>query len=170
MKKTIFLSLLLSASAFAAPKKLNFSCMTSMPTTTFELRTVGDKVVLKTIHHNGVAFMPIHEGIVVPHDFSYLQSVSEHLTVMGDENEFRFPISKCEVYGKGLMSCHGGERKVFGEYEMDALELHTSKVTEEAYGRTFEKRKVTLSVNILGYAPVQDITNDFYGNECSFDF
>jgi hypothetical protein len=146
------------AMAKDSAKDLSFRCITTMPTTSFLLRTEGKEVVLTTIHHNGTPYMPIHEGIVVPHDFSYLQSVANHLTLMGDSNEFRFPKNKCQIYGHALMSCHGGERKVFNGEEMEALSLHTAKIKEAAFGETSEKIKVVLSVNVL------------YDGECKFDF
>lgn len=166
----LLLIFFVAAPGKAEPLKLEFRCVNSMPTSSFLLRTEGRELVLTTIHHNGTPYMPIHEGIVVPNDIPYLKSVAEHLIKMGDRNEFRFPLENCKVYGHGLMSCAGGEKKNFGGEEMEALNLYTSKITEEAFGQKFERYKVTLSVNISGFVPVQDIMNEFYGSECSFSF
>lgn len=148
----------------------DFKCINKMPMTSFLLRTDEDDVVLTTIHHNGTAFMPIHEGIIVPNDITYLKDVSSVLTLMGDRNEFRFPLSKCKIYGPGQMSCIKGSTENFQGREMQALFLATSKIQESIYGRTFERIKVSLSVNVAGFVPVQDIMMVYETNECNMGF
>ncbi len=173
MKKLVFVFLVscLSFTVFAKDKlSYEFKCQSTMPTTSFLLKTVDDNVILTTVHHNGTPYMPIHEGIIVPNDFSYLQSVADVLIKMGDFNEFKFPLKKCEIHGEGLISCRGGESKVMNGKEFQALSFYTSKITEEALGQVFQKNKVVLSVYINGFVPVQTITNDFYGEECQFNF
>ena len=173
MKKLVIACVVscLSFNVFAK-NKLNyeFKCQSTMPTTSFLLKTVDDHVVLTTVHHNGTSYMPIHEGIIVPNDFSYLKSVADVLVKMGEHNEFKFPLKKCEIHGYGLISCRGGESKVINGKEFEALSFYTSKITEEALGNVFQKNKVVLSVYIDGFVPVQTITNDFYGDECQFNF
>lgn len=138
--------------------------------TSFLLRTENAEVILTTIHHNGTAFMPIHDGIIVPNDIRYLTEVASILTPMGDRNEFRFPIDKCKVYGPQQIGCSNGSSQKFGNHEMSALYLMTSKINEQAFGESFDQLKVTLSVYIRGFSPVQDITMLYSTNECAMNF
>jgi hypothetical protein len=147
-----------------------FRCVATMPTTSFILETQGEEAVLTTIHHNGTGYMPIHEGVIVPNDLPYLARKAELLKKMGERNEFRFPLANCKVYGSGLLSCHGGNAQVFEGVAMRALSLETSKVTERAPGVVAESVKVRLSVQIDGFSPVQDVVNNFYGEECRLGF
>ncbi len=138
--------------------------------TSFLLRTEGNEVVLTTIHHNGTNFMPIHEGIVVPHDLGYLKDVSRILTQMGDRNEFGFPLKKCEIYGPRQMSCSQGSPVILNGQEMRGFFLSTSTVKEATLGKVFENTKITLSLQIKNFVPVQDIVMNFQPNECEMSF
>jgi hypothetical protein len=161
------------ASAALKPQSadpLTLDCKSKAATTTFQLRSVGDEVVLTTIHHNGTKYMPIHEGVVVPNDIKYLKEKSTLLEKMGDRNEFRFPRAKCHTYGKGLMGCFGGDTKKFGDTEMTALSFNTAKMRQQAFDTEVEYTKVTLSVQISGYVPVQDLVMYYYDDECKFSF
>ena len=157
--------------AFAEEKaKYNFKCVNKSPTTSFLLSTEGNEVVLTTVHHNGPSYMPIHEGIIVPNDIPYLSEVARHLMKMGERNTFRFPIKNCIVTGPGLLSCHGGNRLNFNGTEIEALRLVTSKGSEHSPYVSYEYNRVTLSVNVTGFAPVQDLSILYFENECKFDF
>lgn len=173
--KLILISLLFPAVSLAAigskvQKELSFRCVSSMPTTSFILTDKGSEVVLTTIHHNGTKFMPIHEGIIVPNDLPYLTSKAEVLQKMSDFNEFKFPKEKCQVYGPDLINCSGGERKKFGDLEIEALSVSTSKVTEEFMGRAFASYRVSLFINITDFVPSQLISMNYYDKECVFSF
>lgn len=152
--------------AMLAP--IAFKCMTGFPTTTFTVRTEGNEVVVETLHHNGVKYMPIHRGIVVPSDIPYLEAKTKVLGKMGARNEFRFPLDKCKIYGKGLMSCAQGNSQVFDGTRMTATYFNTSTSTDRTMEFSFDKTTVTLSVNIEGFVPVQEISMDYWDGECDF--
>lgn len=166
MISTLFFAL----AASAASPAFQFSCVTSYPTTSFVLKTEGTEAVLKIIHHNGVKYMPIHEGIITPSDLNYLKQKSEVLTKMGDQTEFRFPLDRCKKYGEGIMSCSGGERKTVGGVEMEALSINTAKIQHQTYDYNFTMYQVTLAVKITDFNPVQDVTMKYDHSECRFEF
>ena len=151
------------------PTSLSMKCVRKYPTTSFLVRTEGSEVILTTVHHNGTGYMPIHDGIIVPNDFPYLTEKSQLLTQMGDRNEFRFPINKCKIFDENMISCSSGETKKFNELEVTALSFHTSLIQTKAYGLTAEYVKVSVDLNINGYVPVQQISNDFYPSECEIN-
>ena len=169
----VFGSLSLSSAVIKPRDKIEFKCVNLMPQTSFILKSASENsedLVLTTIHHNGNNFMPIHEGVIVPNDFNYLAGVARVLTLMGDRNEFKFPRHKCKIYGPGQMSCVSGSSEVFQGREMQALYLNTSTITEKAFGQTYDRIKVTLSVHISNFAPVQDIVMYYETNECQLSF
>lgn len=163
----LFFAIALTTTAQSNTPSIDFKCVNRFPQTSFILKTEGSEAVLTTIHHNGTKYMPIHEGVVVPNDISYLKDVANVLTLMGDRNEFRFPIAKCKIYGPGQMSCANGSSENFQGREMRAFYLHTSKITEQSLGRTFERLKVTFSVNVANFVPVQDLMMYYDTGECT---
>ena len=157
-----------SKSEVKAEANFDFRCVNQMPTTSFLLNEKNGKMVLTMIHHNGVKFMPIHYGVIVPNDLPYLREKTSILTQMSDRVEFEFPKENCRKVEDEVLSCSSGSTLKFGGYEMEALRIATSKVTETTTLSKYELNKVTLSLHIHGYAPVQDLTIYYYGSECKF--
>ncbi len=174
MKRFILVMAVLMAAAGGATAEthpdISLRCVTGMATTSFLLRTQGTDVVLTTVHHNGTGYMPIHEGIVVPNDMGFLSDKAKVLMQMGDRNEFRFPRARCKIFGPGLLTCSGGERKRFGDLEMEALSFVTGKVTQRDSGQSTDFVRVALSVNVIGHPPVMDIAMYYTESECRFQF
>lgn len=154
--------------ALLAP--IAFKCMTGFPTTTFKAETQGDQVVVEVVHHNGVKYMPVHRGIVVPGDFAYLEAKAKMLTKMGPKTVFRFPRERCKVYGKGQLSCPGSDTQVFDGTKMTASDLSMSTGTDRTMGFSFDRFTVTLTLQIEGFVPVQEISMDYSDGECELGF
>ncbi|MGE3260323.1 MAG: hypothetical protein AB7K68_00950 [Bacteriovoracia bacterium] len=172
MKLFSLLLSLLSVHAVAgeAPaEKFGFACKAAMPTTSFMLEDRGEEMVLKVLHHNGTAYMPIHEGIIVPNDMAYLERKAKTLPLLGTETEFRFPRSRCKTFGEGLISCAGGERRTIGGLDVEALNLVTERNTRQIFDMKFSFTRVVLSLNIAGSPPVQEMSMNYYNDECKFD-
>lgn len=165
LKSLLTAGLLIGATATASA---NFKCATSLKTTSFVFETHEGETLLTTHHANGVDFMPIHDGLIVPRDLPYLHSASTALKHMGAKNEFRFPADKCKKYGEGLIGCSGGEAKTLGGKRMQALNLVTKRITTEMYDMKVQSIKVTLNVNIEGFEPVQEITMEYAPEDCHF--
>lgn len=165
------LALLLASPASAEekplPKDFSFRCVSGMPTTSFLGEVKDEKLELTVIHHNGVGYMPIHEGVVVPNDFPYLKEKANALTKMGDRQVFNFPLERCKLMAPTRFSCSGGGKQDFGGVEMEALGFYTSKITEEVWDISYEKTHAELSMLISGL-PVQQIPMNYYDGECKF--
>lgn len=157
----------LSVQAADAPK-LGFECVGRLPTTSFFLREEGEDMVLRVLHHNGVGYMPIHEGVVVPNDLGFLAAKAKLLTRIGSDTEFRFPKKKCKTYGSGLISCGGGERRNIDGMDVEALHLVTSVNTRQVFDMKFSYASVNLALNIAGEPPVKEISMNYETEECKF--
>ncbi|MGZ3692664.1 MAG: hypothetical protein ACXWQO_00220 [Bdellovibrionota bacterium] len=171
MKALALILFLVAVPGFAASKSvegMGFRCISKYPTTSFILEEKGDEMVLRMIHHNGVGYMPIHEGIVVPNDLGFLAAKAKILTRLGAETEFRFPKAKCKTYGAGLLSCSGGERRNIDGLDVEALHLITEKNTKQVFDDKIEYVRIELSLNIMGNPPVSELSMNYAPEECKF--
>jgi hypothetical protein len=170
MKTLVIFIAFFSLHTYAAEtqEKLGFRCTSKMPTTSFILEEQGAEMVLTMIHHNGVDFMPIHQGIIVPHDLGFLAEKAKILTRLGSRNEFRFPRSRCTSYGAGLLSCSRGERKNIGGLDVEALNIMTSVNTRKVFDEKIEYYGVNLSLNVAGNPPVSELSMEYATDECKF--
>jgi hypothetical protein len=157
---------LVSPISFAAEQAFSLQCSTDEPTTAFGLTLDGDQYLLRVRHFNGVEFMPIHEGVIVPHDLPLLRDEAQMLEKMGDYAEFHFPRANCKVYGKGQLSCGDGEKKKFGDTTMQAVGFDTTTVHESAFGQEFDSYKITLSIWVQDFVPVIDMTMNYSSRNC----
>jgi hypothetical protein len=164
------LALLFALSAFASPAPISLLCATDMPTTSFELAQSGNDVILKVKHANGTPYMPIHEGVVVPHDFDYLQFKANNLTKLGAYTEFKFAADKCKTFGHGLIACSDGETKKFNGVTMQALDFFTTRVHESTMGTEVDYWKATLSIWSPDFVPVMDMTMVYATENCKSSF
>lgn len=161
----LFLSpALLFADEPGAP--VDFRCVTSNPTTSFIARTTGEEVRLTIIHHNGVKYMPIHQGIVVPADFPLLQKKAEVMQKLGDRVEMVFEKKNCKKYGDTLFSCGQGKVIANGQTSAERASLLTKTATEKLYDIEFQKNQISAGFSVDG--SYYSIDNDFYFNDCSF--
>lgn len=141
-----------------------------MPTTSFIMQKSDkpDILKLKMIHHNGTAFMPIFQGIVVPNDLQYLKEKAELMSKMGDYVEFEFPLEYCKKYDDQVYSCsHGSSLEINGVI-VEAFSLTTQVITRKVYDYNWTNNRINLMLYFPGHAPVEEVTMDYYENECQF--
>lgn len=168
MLKALILSLLFSPLALAEdePAAVNFRCVTSSPTTSFIAETKGEEVRLIVLHHNGVKYMPIHQGIIVPADLPLLAQKAEVMQKLGDRFEMVFEKKGCKTYGKNLFSCGNGRVIASGSPSAERASLVTKTATERLYDVEFEKSSISAGFKVDG--TYYSIDNDFYFGDCKF--
>lgn len=160
-----------SAKASRPQEVAPFKCISGLPTSTFILEKSPEKantMLLKMIHHNGIPFMPIFQGIVVPNDLQYLKDKVEVMGKLGDYVTFEFPSEYCKKYDDQVYSCSHGSSQFIDGVEYQAFSLTTSVMTRKVYEYNWTYNRVTLMVYISGHAPVEEFTMDYYENECQF--
>lgn len=141
MKKLTITSLLFLASVgmattVHAAEKIDFSCVTGIPTTSFVVREAADKVAIEIIHHNGTAYMPIFEGIATPSDLSVLSERAELLSSLGDYLRFEWPRSQCKKDDDGdlIAECLGSvETQEISGHKVLAWMFDSSLVMEKSF-------------------------------------
>jgi hypothetical protein len=161
----------IAISAHAKPvENIKFECVTGYPTTSYLVRTEGKEVVMQVFHHNGAKYMPIHEGNVVPNDLPMLAKKAAEFPKMGEEQEWRFPLERCQIYGPGLMACHGGETKTLNGTKVEVMSVTTSTSTQQVYDYTFKSYKVSVGVKMETLPTVDTLTMTYGEKECQFNW
>ena len=116
MKKIIILGLLLLSSvAFGE----TISCVTgAFPTTSMTLEDHSNGgYVLSVLHHNGVKFAPIHEGIVTTHDIDFLKRKSKIVLGLGESYQLHFLKDECSRPGERIL-CHSNRKVKVKDVEL----------------------------------------------------
>ncbi len=147
MKSLIFVSALFVAShAFAA----RIFCMTEFPTTSIIAEEDGGKLRVQVLHHNGVAYMPLHTGVMTPNDLSTLEQKAGRLKQLGEAYELSWPAEKCERSGNGIVTCLGGDTVNINGVEVKPWALYTRQLRSESGVGVFENTEVGLMIDVAG--------------------
>ena len=70
-------------------------CATPHLTTTYVLLQNSDHFELQLVQHNGVRFMPIHNGMVTSYDLDHLKELSQLFKKIGERLSIRFGHDQC---------------------------------------------------------------------------
>lgn len=166
MKKILMIILLLSWTAFA--DDLNIGCVTEPPTTTMVAQTSNGTVQFDLIHHFGVKYMPIHNGVITPNDLGILSDRASLLADLGDHLTFTMPAESCKVDGM-IFNCFGSQSaKDIGGHKVNIWAAYSSTYDETSSAGTFSYVTTNLAIEVDGesiFLPMR-----YFGNECSKDF
>lgn len=95
----IVLQIFLSTS-HAADFRTRLSCATDHPTTSYAVIETKDHFELQVRHHNGVKYMPIHQGLITIADLQTFQKDAELFSLMGVAFSVIFLKNECQVTGE----------------------------------------------------------------------
>nr|WP_295900812.1 hypothetical protein [uncultured Bdellovibrio sp.] len=156
-----------SASATAAGK-MNMTCITEFPTTSFAIREVGDTVIVEVFHHNGPRYMPVFDGLATPSDIAKLNAKAQTLTALPTIQRFEWPRSKCRIQGTMIESCFGTtEEQDQNGFKVKGWSFYSSLVTETSFAGTYNSYKLALDLTIDGQS--YSMPMKYAENECSPD-
>lgn len=163
MKKIIVMMTLLSGSVFSAD--LNFSCMTESPTTTFIAQTQNGTVQFDLVHHFGVKYMPIHNGVITPNDLGTLSDRASLLADLGDHLTFTMPAESCQVEGN-LFNCFSSQPALdIGGHKVSIWAAYNTIYDETSLSSgTFSYVTTNLAIEVDGqslFLPMR-----YFGEEC----
>lgn len=164
MKRALLVLMFFAAAAAQAKDSLNLLCITEIPTTSFAFHEDGDNLRVEVLHHNGVQYMPIFEGVLTPNDLKQQSDNAQVLMSLGDHIEFLWPKSKCSKQARFLQNCFGTlpELKIAG-HSVKAWSVYSAKETSQSYMGTFEQTSVTLALEVDGknyYIPMRYFPGD----------
>lgn len=149
MKSILIFTFLLTSLASAAD--LNLGCVTETPTTTFIAETKNGIVQFDFIHHFGVKYMPIHNGVVTPNDLGTLSDRASLLTSLGDHLTFTMPAENCQSDGV-LFDCFGSQPSVeINGHQVNIWAAYNTTYSETSLSSgTFNYVTTNLAIKIDG--------------------
>lgn len=164
-----FLSMLalLSTTAFAA-EPINLLCVTEIPTTSFVAETKGDVLTIRLIHHNGVKFMPIHNGLITPYDLGTLSDRADVIADLGEDLNFEIPLDKCEAQDNYLFNCFKSmpSKKING-HDVSIWSVYTSRTVDQSFAGEFKYIQTSIAIDVDGksyHLPMKYGENECYPN------
>lgn len=144
---------------------LNWTCITSFPTTTFVTETKNDEVELTVIHHNGHKYVPVYNGPVTISDIPLLQTRGEIFKQTGDIFTLKFDLKECEKTGDWQYACFTDQKTRAGNIDIESAYIYTTKAKEWVMGTALSKVTTTLSIRVGSF--YHDTSMNYYDKECS---
>lgn len=166
MKSLVFFCLSLFSLAAQSAEKMDMTCVTEFPTTSFVIRELNDKVTLQILNHNGSVYMPIFDGLATPNDMSQLVSKANLLRKLPSIMTFEWPREKCEIQDEMIQGCMGSTTtQELNDVEVSAWAFSSAwSVDKTVYGK-FNSRKVTLNLTVEGQS--HSIPMKYQEEECA---
>ncbi|MFA6238608.1 MAG: hypothetical protein WC635_14840 [Bacteriovorax sp.] len=162
----LLLAFLFSTNLFATD--LNLGCVTEIPTTSLIAQTKDGVVEFNLIHHNGVKYMPIHNGVITPYDLETLSTRADILADLGDNLVFTMPASACQVDGV-LFNCFGAQpAQNIGGHQVSIWAAYSSTYDDVSLIGIFPFVTTNLAIEVDGksyYLPMR-----YNQAECFKDF
>lgn len=110
----------------AMAEKLRMTCITTQPTTTYQIYERDEDYKLIIFHHHGVKYMPIYTGTITPNDLDFLQAQASKLQKLGYRSEVFFKKSECDVKGV-LWTCYKKDTVMVGGLKADGVSFMMNK-------------------------------------------
>lgn len=152
---------LVSTGAMAGETVL--SCVTELPTTSYLISDEGDHYNLHIYHHNGVDFMPVHKGMVVPKEIPNLAKRAQTLMTMGVRPVVRFEKKECEQNGI-LWRCFTNKPKRLGELDTESVYFAMGKLDSNYDGFKWSSIETFLILNVEGES--MSVSLSFQEKDC----
>lgn len=166
MKNLTTLLLLLLPSFSWAEDKLNLTCVTEIPTTSFFVKDNGESVSVEMFNHNGTSYMPIFDGLATPNDLRLLKQKAKVLSSLGNNLHFNWPRAKCTEQEDLVQQCFGStEVQKINGHNVKAWSFNSSLVMEKTAMGKFNSYKLILNLDVDGnsyYIPMK-----YSENECT---
>jgi hypothetical protein len=103
-----------------AEVKTRLTCVTSEPTTSYVILEDEKGYELQALQHNGVGYMPIHDGTITSNDLAYIAKNAEVLKKLGARMKVRFEKSECKV-GEREWICSNRKTATIGEQTVQGV-------------------------------------------------
>lgn len=167
MKYLFFLSVaLIGTLSWGQEKPVELICATEQLSTTFYIKNEGENLRVEVIHHNGVKYMPIWDGLITPEDMKIVADAAEVLPKLGPDIVFSWKTKACKATNDLMFDCIGEAE----EFEVNGLKvqpwgLSVYEINHKTRYGTYFQRNVVLNMKI---AEKDYRISMYYGeNECA---
>lgn len=164
MKYFVFLLSYLFVQAQPSPQVKSLECITQMPTTSFLFYVLDDKKAkLTVVHHNGIEYAPLHNGVTTGYIIGILQDRLKYVTKMGEHFEVEFDLKNCHLE-KGNIACsHPGKAKI-GELSVDDYYFGSYDQTNKTAFGEFSETVVSFKYRVKAWP--HEMSMNFHEGEC----
>ncbi|MBX3040378.1 MAG: hypothetical protein KF789_06675 [Bdellovibrionaceae bacterium] len=137
-------------------------------TTIYRIMPVANEMVVDWYHANGVEFMPIHEGIIVPYSLPILAKRAELLKALGVGQRFAFKTTDCKEYGPKVIHCADYKRapQDINGHKVRALSTYTSLEQSTSFAGSYSMYATTLHLEVDGQGMF--VTMKYEDRDCFF--
>lgn len=168
MKQLFFLIISFVSLVASASQKMDLSCVTEYPSTSFFIREVDNTVIVEVFHHNGTGYMPIFDGLLTPNDVSMVNDQAQLLRKLPTSQRFEWPREKCESQGTMIFSCFGNtEEQIQNGHKVKGWSFYSSALSETNFVGSYKYYKLNLSLTIDG--KTYSMPMKYGENECTQD-
>ncbi|HRO66489.1 MAG TPA: hypothetical protein PL182_02885 [Pseudobdellovibrionaceae bacterium] len=138
------------------------------PTTIYRIMPSGDDMIVDWYHANGVEFMPIHEGVIVPYSLPILTKRAELLKALGVSQRFTFKASECKEIASKVIHCanYKSVPHDINGHKVRALSTYTSLEQSTSFAGTYSMYATTLYLEVDGQTMF--VTMKYDGQDCRF--
>lgn len=133
-----------------AELQTRFVCATDHLTTSFALIESESSFELQVMHHNGVEFMPIHNGLITGYDLKLLNEKADLFQKMGMRFTLNFAKSDCQEQD-GEWTCFKGGKVALGGLNVQNLKFSLTDRTVTTKATAFDLKVAQLSFVVGSY-------------------
>ena len=146
----IFIFLTLSSlTTWAYPSKIqNLTCITEHPSTSYFFDLDEDEYTLNVIHHNGVNYAPIYDGLVTIATIDYLKTSVENIVSIGDRIDFKFKTSDCLRLEKNRITCYKSGVSQLGGLKVEDVYFNVYENSDSSTYGVFKDVRISLDYRI----------------------
>jgi hypothetical protein len=144
------LSLIILISLFSSVgAAYELMCFTEIPSTSFWLRTEGDKLIARVIHHYGPQYAPMHNGMVTPNDLEVLKPRAEAVKKLPSDYEFSWPAKNCNFPAAYRMDCmNSSDTKTINGVKLEPWGIYTGITDRTNIAGRYREINVDLNLEI----------------------
>lgn len=138
------------------------------PTTIYRIMPNEDDLIVDWYHANGVEFMPIHEGVIVPYSLPILAKRAELLKALGVGQRFTFKLSDCKEIASKVIHCsnYKSAPQEINGHKVRALATYTSLEQSLSFAGSYSTYGATLYLEVDGQTMF--VTMKYQNQECFF--
>ena len=126
------------------------SCITEMPTTSYFLSEIPEGYELMVYHHNGVDYMPIHDGTITIADTPKLVIRAEKMKRIGQQSLIRFTKDQCKNEGGPLWRCYSKGEVTLGGLKVKDVGFSMGAKFTNYQGFEWKSTETFLHLNLDG--------------------
>lgn len=140
-----------------------WSCATDHLTTSYAMIEHDDHFELQAWHHNGMAFMPLHQGLITITDLDTLKIDAKVISPIGERYVLKFEKSECRQTANDW-SCIRAKPTTINALMVNNLGFKAYEQTTTTRTSSFKSYVLRLSVELTGI--VYNLPMEYSAHNC----